>query len=65
MAQMLAAAPVGALGAARALIKESFESGLETQLARELRSMAVAAANEAKEGLAAFFAKRAPNFKGE
>ena len=62
-AEKLADAPTAALGAARALIKESYESGFETQLDRELRSMGIAAANEAKEGLAAFFAKRAPNFR--
>jgi 2-(1,2-epoxy-1,2-dihydrophenyl)acetyl-CoA isomerase len=61
---MLADAPVAALGAARALLKESFESGFETQLDRELRSMAVAAGAEAREGLAALFAKRPPAFRG-
>jgi len=63
-ATALANAPVAALGAARALLKESYESGLETQLDRELRSMAVAADLEAREGLAAFFAKRPPVFRG-
>lgn len=63
-ATMLARAPVAALGAARALLKESYESGFETQLDRELRSMAVAANAEAREGIAAFFAKRPPVFKG-
>jgi 2-(1,2-epoxy-1,2-dihydrophenyl)acetyl-CoA isomerase len=63
-ATTLANAPVAALGAARALLKESYESGLETQLDRELRSMVVAADLEAREGLAAFFAKRPPVFRG-
>jgi len=63
-ATTLANAPVAALGAARALLKESYESGLETQLDRELRSMVVAADLEAREGLAAFFAKRPPAFRG-
>jgi 2-(1,2-epoxy-1,2-dihydrophenyl)acetyl-CoA isomerase len=62
-AAALADAPVGALGAARALLKESYETGFETQLDRELRSMAIAAAAEAQEGLAAFFAKRPPVFR--
>jgi len=64
MAAKLANAPVGAVGAARALLKESYESGLETQLDRELRSMVIAAGVEAPEGLAAFFAKRPPAFRG-
>ena len=63
-ATTLANAPVAALGAARALLRESYESGLETQLDRELRSMVVAADLEAREGLAAFFAKRPPVFRG-
>jgi 2-(1,2-epoxy-1,2-dihydrophenyl)acetyl-CoA isomerase len=65
VAQKLAAAPVAAFGAARALLCESFESGFETQLDRELRSMAVAAGAEAREGIAAFFEKRPPNFRGK
>jgi len=65
MAKKLAGAPVAALGAVRALIKESYESSFETQLDRELRSMSMAAAAEAKEGLAAFLAKRLPNFTGD
>jgi 2-(1,2-epoxy-1,2-dihydrophenyl)acetyl-CoA isomerase len=64
VARRLAAAPVAALGAARALLAQSFETGLETQLERELRSMALAGAGEAQEGLAAFLAKRAPDFTG-
>jgi len=63
-ATALANAPVAALGAARALLRESYESGLETQLDRELRSMAVAADLEAREGIAAYFAKRPPVFRG-
>ncbi|CCW20010.1 Enoyl-CoA hydratase [Sphingobium indicum BiD32] len=65
MAKKLVGAPVAALGAVRALIKESYESSFETQLDRELRSMSIAATAEAKEGLAAFFAKRTPNFTGD
>lgn len=60
----LAAAPVAATGAVRALLYASFESGLTTQLDGELRSMTDAAGAEAKEGLAAFFAKRTPDFRG-
>lgn len=65
IAAMLANAPVSAFGAARALLKESYETGLETQLDRELRSMALAAGREAREGISAFLAKRPPAFKGD
>jgi 2-(1,2-epoxy-1,2-dihydrophenyl)acetyl-CoA isomerase len=64
VAQKLASAPVAAFGAARAMLRESFESGFETQLDRELRSMAIAAGAEAREGIAAFFEKRPANFRG-
>ena len=64
MAKLLAEAPVAALGATRALLTESYESGLETQMDRELRSMTVASLGEAREGLAALFGKRPPNFRG-
>jgi len=64
MAKQLADAPVAALGAARALILQSFHTSLETQLECELNSMVIAGGGEAQEGLAAFLAKRAPQFKG-
>jgi 2-(1,2-epoxy-1,2-dihydrophenyl)acetyl-CoA isomerase len=65
VAQKLADAPTAALGAARALLYDSFETGLEQQLDRELRSMATAGAHpESAEGLAALLAKRAPVFRG-
>jgi 2-(1,2-epoxy-1,2-dihydrophenyl)acetyl-CoA isomerase len=64
MAKQLADAPVAALGAARALILQSFHTSLETQLECELNSMVIAGGGEAREGLAAFLAKRAPQFKG-
>ena len=64
MARRLADAPVAALGAARSLLSQSFETGFEAQLDRELRSMAAAGAGEAREGLAAFLAKRTPDFRG-
>jgi len=63
VATALVNAPIHALGAARSLLRESFETGLETQLDRELRSMSVAASCEAPEGLAAFFAKRPAVFR--
>ncbi len=56
---------VGALGAARALLRQSFSSGFEAQLDREVRSIvSVGATAECREGLSAYFAKRPPNFQG-
>jgi 2-(1,2-epoxy-1,2-dihydrophenyl)acetyl-CoA isomerase len=64
-AARLAASPVAALGAARALLQESFSSGYETQLEREARSISIAgASSECRDGLAAYFDKRSPDFKG-
>jgi len=56
---------MAALAASRALLADSFETGLETQLDRELRSMARAGAGpESEEGLSALLAKRTANFRG-
>lgn len=64
VARALADAPVGALGAVRALLTDSFEQGLEAQLDRELRSMVAAGAGtESEEGLSALIAKRPANFR--
>ena len=64
-AAMLAGFAVKAVGAARALLQESFSSGYETQLEREARAISAAGAGaECREGLAAYFAKRTPDFKG-
>ena len=64
-ATALVDAPMAALAASRALLAESFETGLETQLDRELRSMATAGAGqESEEGLSALLAKRPANFRG-
>ena len=65
LASRMADGPVAALGAGRELLYESFESDFHGQLDREQRSMTIAADAEAKEGLAAFFGKRPPNFRGE
>lgn len=65
VATTLADAPMAALAASRALLADSFETGLETQLDRELRSMAAAGAGrESEEGLSALLAKRPANFRG-
>ncbi|WP_313805470.1 enoyl-CoA hydratase-related protein [Sphingobium sp.] len=65
LAAQLAGAAVGTIGAARALLRQSLESSFETQLEREVASITRAGATpECREGLAAYFAKRSPNFKG-
>lgn len=65
MAGQLANAAVGAIGAARSLLRQSFESSLETQMEQEAAYIARAGAlPECREGLAAYFAKRTPDFKG-
>ena len=64
-AARLAAAPIAAVGAARALLQETFSSGYETQLEREARAISIAGGSaECREGLAAYFDKRSPDFKG-
>lgn len=65
VAATLAGSAVAAVGAARALLQDSFSAGYETQLEREARAISAAGAGpECREGLAAFFAKRPPDFKG-
>jgi len=58
----LAAGATGAFGAVKRLMAESAD-GLEAQFARESRSMAARGGSaEGREGIAAFLAKRPPNF---
>ncbi len=65
MAAQLSAAATGAIGAARVQLLEAYGAGLEVQLEREMRSIARAAGGaEGREGLAAFLAKRKPDFAG-
>lgn len=65
-AQRLREAATGAIGAARALLLESFGAALEHQLEREVRSIAAAARGaEFREGVAAFLERRKPNFERE
>lgn len=62
LAARLASGPTGAFGGVKRLLAES-EPGLETQLARESRSIAGrGAGEEGREGIAAFLEKRAPRF---
>jgi 2-(1,2-epoxy-1,2-dihydrophenyl)acetyl-CoA isomerase len=65
MAEALAAAPVRALGASRALLMDSGNSAFETHLEREARSIVAAGADgESREGIAAYLQKRKPDFIG-
>lgn len=65
LAEQLAGGATRALGAARALLRHSFDTGLEAQLNQEQRSMVLAGGSaECAEGLQAFLAKRPANFKG-
>lgn len=65
-ARMLAQAPTGALAGARALLLESGNSPLESQLERETRSITAAGGSaECREGVAAFLARRKPDFSGK
>lgn len=64
-AALLASCATGAFAAARTLLQDSFSTDYDTQLEREARTISAAGATaECREGLAAFFAKRTPDFKG-
>ncbi|MFC4503938.1 MULTISPECIES: enoyl-CoA hydratase/isomerase family protein [Streptomyces] len=55
--------PTAAFGATRRLVAAGLTSDLTTHLDREARALAAAASSEAgREGVAAFFEKRAPDF---
>ena len=63
LARELAMKATGALGEARRLLQASFESSFETQMDRESRTIAAAARTpHGREGVAAFLAKRKPDF---
>ncbi len=65
-ATMLANMPTKALGFTKRLLNQSMESTLEEQLESEAVIQAKAAStNDFAEGVAAFIAKRKPNFIGE
>lgn len=66
LAKELASGPTLAFGAAKALLNETFEHGLEAQMELESRAIAnMAASADGQEGIAAFQAKRAPVFRGQ
>ena len=62
----LAAGPTRAYGAVRRMLRQSFETGLSDQLDAEKESIVEGSrTGDAQEGIAAFVAKRRPQFRGE
>jgi 2-(1,2-epoxy-1,2-dihydrophenyl)acetyl-CoA isomerase len=65
LAEQLAAGATRAFGAAKRLLHHSFSESLETQMELEAQAIAERARGaDAREGIAAFVAKRAPKFGG-
>jgi 2-(1,2-epoxy-1,2-dihydrophenyl)acetyl-CoA isomerase len=65
LAATLAAGPTRAYGAVRRMLRQSFETGLSDQLEAEKESIVAASrSDDAREGIAAFVAKRRPQFRG-
>src|SRR6266852_3974488 len=65
LAATLAAGPTRAYGAVRRMLRQSFETGLSDQLDAEKDSLIAASrSDDAQEGIAAFVAKRRPQFRG-
>ena len=65
LARQLAAGATHAYGAAKRLLHHSFAESLETQMEIEAQAIADAArTRDAREGIAAFIAKRKPDFRG-
>jgi len=65
LAAQLAAGPTRAFGAVRRMLRQSFETGLADQLSAENDSIVAASrTDDAQEGIAAFVAKRRPQFRG-
>lgn len=65
LAVTLAAGPTRAFGAVRRMLRQSFETGLSDQLEAEKESIVAASrTDDAQEGIAAFVAKRRPQFRG-
>ena len=65
LAKQLAAGATRAFGAAKRLLDHSFSESLETQMELEAQAIADQARTaDAREGMAAFIAKRPANFKG-
>jgi 2-(1,2-epoxy-1,2-dihydrophenyl)acetyl-CoA isomerase len=65
LAKQLASGATGALGAAKRLLHHSSSESLETQMELEAQAIAERARTaDAREGIAAFIAKRPANFRG-
>jgi len=65
LARAIAAGPTRSFGTVKKLLNESFSETLETQMEREARGIVdMAKTGDSKEGIAAFFEKRRPNFNG-
>lgn len=65
LARQLAAGATRALGKAKRLLHHSFSESLETQMELEAQAIADSArTRDAREGIAAFIAKRKPDFSG-
>jgi len=65
LAATLAEGPTRAYGAVRRMLRQSFETSLSDQLETEKESIIEASrSDDAQEGIAAFVAKRRPQFRG-
>src|SRR5262249_60244621 len=65
LAAQLAAGPTQAFGTGKRLMHAGWNETLESQIEQELRSIAAMSRTEdAREAIAAFAAKRAPQFQG-
>ncbi|KKC26992.1 enoyl-CoA hydratase/isomerase family protein [Sphingomonas sp. SRS2] len=65
VANRLAQSAMGAIGTSRALLLGAFANGIESQLELEARGIAANIGSaEGREGVAAFMAKRKPDFSG-
>ena len=66
LAGKLASGPTRAFGQVKTLLNASFDNGLETQMELESRGIAdMARSTDGLEGIAAFLAKRKPEFTGK